>query len=295
MNGKKLGAIVLVGARVGRSITWTPEHMINGKLVSERLEFGIMLNLYNVEDAETYAITAWGNVASGLVRMIHTGKEVHVELTPRPYKGRAFLPSPGPGIAGEAIMVNGVPLMINKMGWDLANGWGSIQLGDDAPKIVAEEIASARRPANWKDGGEGSKVWATYREAYKKHVWQPGQSAFFYAAVRLPPQGAVYPVTQEMRMAAKANVGQPGTAAPVQGGFPAIPGMNIPQTSVAAPNGFPTPGGMPINTNVPVPGQQMPVITPQMMATMMAMMAGQTPGQTPGQATANAATPGFPF
>jgi hypothetical protein len=203
--------------RVCKEATYWPEYTKNGKKVSARLLVPAMSE--NIgrkqedgkrEDRDpTYMeFTFWGGQANTYAKYLHVGKEFYCEFTMDSYFAKVFDKTRPDerGRAGLQHDANGKPL--TKRTYSFAVIPGTVRLGKDGPKTIADEKSSGIRPIGY-DGRiditdlrtaiagnqdvnaflaqceQGKIAWENHWQSWKKMEYTGGPK-YGYANVRQP-------------------------------------------------------------------------------------------------------------
>jgi hypothetical protein len=171
-----MGSITLVGMRVSVPPTYIPGYTKpDGKVVNPCLKVRAFVNRKGGR-SDIYDVRMWGPLADTGAKSLSVGKEFHARLRPESYEGRVWKDK------GQSIVLNsdGTPLMVLKHSFVVED----IVFGAESNKHVTKEIGEGKRPANWNDGGEGSKAYKAVLIARKEFKYDGAAESFGYAKVR---------------------------------------------------------------------------------------------------------------
>ena len=195
--------------RVCRQPEYWPEHTKNGKKTASRLVIPVMAEEfgYNREDGahvdvdDTYMeLTCWGSVADKYAKFLGLGKAFFCEFKVKSYFATVFENrQPVLGADGQPMKKRAYSYVIIP---------GTIRLGSDGSKLIAEEKSRGIRPIGY-DGKvtveelaaainsgqdmraflaqvqQAKDVWKNHWNTWKSQSYQGGPT-FGYAKVRLP-------------------------------------------------------------------------------------------------------------
>lgn len=177
--------------------------------------------------SESLNYTFWGALADIAAKTLSMGKEFHSISFPNTYPGTVYVPGPdgkSTGVAGQ--WANGQIIKTKKVSFTIIN----FTLGQDAAKVIADEIATGKRPSDWdKPGTAGHATWSATQKERMKIKFQPGFEKFGYATVKAPTGqdiGAYDPALNK-------NNTQP-TSTAIAGAVQAVAGPAFPQGAAPA-------------------------------------------------------------
>jgi hypothetical protein len=153
-----MGTCTLVGLRVSVPPTYIPGYEKNGQTISPCLKVRGFVNRKNGR-SDIYDLRLWGKLADIGARSLSVGKEFHAEVRPESYQGRVWKDK------GNELVLNtdGTAVTVLKTAFVVKD----IVFGAESEKHITDEIAAGKRPANYKDGGQGSAAWS---ETLKKRA-----------------------------------------------------------------------------------------------------------------------------
>lgn len=182
MAGSSMGmeTCSLVGLRISVPPTYIPGYEKNGQTIQPCLKVRAILNDKN-EKSTIFDMRLWGKLADIGAKSLMVGKEFHAECRIESYDGRVWRDK------GNELVLNsdGSPVLVTKHSFVVEK----IRFGAESEKHITNEIAAGKRPANWNDGGEGSKLWAKILSDRAAYEYQGGDT-YGYAKVR--KNGEVY-------------------------------------------------------------------------------------------------------
>lgn len=171
-----MGTIMLVGMRVSVPPTFIPGYTKpDGKEINPCLKVRAYVNRKNGR-SDIYDVRMWGNLAITGAKSLSVGKEFHARLRPESYEGRVWKDK------GATLLTNsdGTDVKVLKHSFVVED----IVFGAESNKHITEEIAAGKRPANWNDGGEGSKAYKAVLIARKEFKYDGTSKTFGYAKVQ---------------------------------------------------------------------------------------------------------------
>jgi hypothetical protein len=192
MSDRSLIQMFATGLRVASS-EYTPAHSkIDGgvrKNVSAKLAIVAYHNIPSKANdgkgkSESLNYTFCGALADIAAKTLSQGKEFHCISFPNTYPGTVYVPGPdgkSTGVPGQ--WANGQVIKTKKVSFTVIN----FTLGQDAAKLIADEIARKVRPSDWNTPGTpGHTTWSAMQKERMKVKFQPGFTEFGYAKVKAP-------------------------------------------------------------------------------------------------------------
>jgi len=137
-----------------------------------------------------YTVVAWGKLATVFAHGMAPGKEFNCICYPKSYEGKVWDED------GNVIKrKDGTDLLVRKHEYKIIQfTWGS-----DSNNLIAAEIASGARLANWNDGGEGAAKFLADRKAALNTPYDGNSETYGYARVQKAagrmPKGSAAPAT----------------------------------------------------------------------------------------------------
>ena len=152
----------------------------DGKSISAKCKVPVIVNLPFDKKYSTHLIF-WGKAADIAAKSCSKGKQfIYVDGTPESFVGTLFNQD------GSLRMgADGQPVKTTKKALNVNN----FRFGADSPKVIAEEIQSGVRPADFHiPGSPGALRWAQVLEGRRADTYKGGD-AFGYARVVQPNIG----------------------------------------------------------------------------------------------------------
>ncbi len=188
-----MNRLAVVGRIAGQPI-YTPAINVNGKIINAKCEMTIIENDRDKKNA--FRVTGWGGQADNMAKGGAVGKAITVFGRLGTYKGRVWLDF-GNGNRQPVQSPQGGDYLTTKTGITLERlDWGA-----DSGKNIAQEIQDFQnhngakgRPAQWQTPGHPDNViWKNICAARKATTYNPGDTHFGYAEVRIPNGAQIAP------------------------------------------------------------------------------------------------------
>jgi hypothetical protein len=232
-----IGPMTLAGARVMQQPRYTPAYYKNGKLISQKCDFKVGVNVRGSEEPKVFDCTAWNTQADHVARWAAKGKEFVLVVVEDPYMGTAWNPPVDGQPRSPRLDLSGAEIKQRKTGHKVV--W--MGYGNDSAKTISTDIQLGMRGPQWNiPGTPDAQAFQNAVNLRKLCLWDGVSDTFLHARVFIP-QGVqlaqagskdVYkvdaPITEAEYMA-KAHAGlnltklpvmAPQAApAPAQGGF----------------------------------------------------------------------------
>jgi hypothetical protein len=223
------------------STYFTPEHNIDGRDVSAKLQINAFMNIASKANggkgrSEVVPFTIWGKMAHICAKSMSPGKEFHCDGGVKVYDGNCYYKSEVKGTPGEQIFnKDGSPVKTKKMSFTI----GLLIFGEEGNNHILAELnaknadGSAVRPADWNvQGSPGQAMWKEVLKARSAVQFDANSVTYGYATVRMP-RGAFAPYQGGQKAATTAD-----TTQAVVSTFAGVnPAGTVP---VAAPKAAPT-------------------------------------------------------
>ena len=214
-----------VNNHVAGEPTYIPAHYKNGKPIQAKCTVPVMQNTKPLGDqaegrVDSFTVVGWGKLADSLAVSCSKGKALDLMTQAQSYNGNLYNAD-----GTLRLGIDGQPIKIQKTSFNIKD----IVYGDDAPKIVQDEIVRGIRPVGWDlDGSPAQAEWKARLKARRAQTWNGGPR-HGYARV-VVPQGpgiqlaAAPPVgTLPEMVAGVANAFTPPPAQPVYQAQPQAP------------------------------------------------------------------------
>lgn len=219
MSSKGIGKAFLSGLRVLGELQYIPASVrSDGKQIQQRTVIPCAINTgkqaadgSNI--SHTVRLTAWGKLADVMAKSCPPGKELHVVVDIRSYKGQVFFAN------GQPVMeADGSPVQVNKISFNI----DELSFGNDSAAFIAKELERKARLEGWNiPGTPGHAHWNERKATIKALQYQPGMTTFGYAKVLAPRTGT--PVSTNAGGDAAAVGAAFGGASATPGSFGKIP------------------------------------------------------------------------
>lgn len=202
MAGTSQGSALthFVGLRVSLPCIYHKPELVGGQTTQARLRIKAFMNDSRGK-SYPFDLTAFGKYADVCAKSLSIGKEFHCHATPKPYEANVWCDKV------QVMKADGTPLKITRTGYVIEK----ITFGAESEKFIATQIAAAHRPANWNDGGQGSKDWSGMLKALHASAYDGVTPTYGYAKVYQPNAAVAAPVPNvpavQAGMAAAAGVG----------------------------------------------------------------------------------------
>ena len=253
-----------MAARVAGQLTYTPAYTNAGKKVNSRVVIPVYCNSHrgtNQRTGETgrsdsFKFIAWGKLADVCVKSLPKGKAIDVVCDPHSYLGDLYNADGSKRLdaAGQVIQVTKVAFTIK-----------DIIFGEESSKLIAEEIATGRRPQNWNVANhQDYALWTTILQQRQAIVWNGVDKSYGYARVYIPQGPGIQLDFSQSTPVAPATVAPvaPATVAPVA---PAAGAAGAPDVAaitaavIASMNAAPVSPAAPVVPFVQEQGTNMPL------------------------------------
>jgi hypothetical protein len=172
-----------VNVRTAGEITFIPAHIIGGKRISSKAVVSAYFNSNKggtdgKGTHESYKFVIWGKLAETCCKVLSKGSEFSVFTTPNSFAGRVFTPE---GL--QKLGADGQPVMTNKVSFTVTD----ISFGQESSMLIANEIATGRRPMNWDtDGHPDQATWKAVLKQKHATPWDFVSKTWFNARVSVP-------------------------------------------------------------------------------------------------------------
>ena len=175
-------AAQFVNVRTAGEITFIPAHILGGKRISSKAVISAYYNSNKGADGkgthESYKFVVWGKLAETCCKVLSKGSEFSVFTTPNSFAGRVFTPE---GL--QKLGSDGQPVMTNKVSFTVTD----ISFGQESSMLIANEIATGRRPMNWDtDGHPDQATWKAVLKQKHATPWDFASKTWFNARVSVP-------------------------------------------------------------------------------------------------------------
>lgn len=188
MSGRAIGmnSATFVGLRVAGELTYIKAHFSNGRRISSKAIIPVYMNSNRGTDPRTgekgrtdrFKLIAWGHLADVCCRSLPPGKAFDALARIQSYPGRDFDRN-----GNQKIDQAGQPIMSDKIAFVIYD----IVFGEESAKMIAEEIATGRRPVNWDNPSHPDfQLWRQVLQARQQENWDGHSPNFGYARVIIP-------------------------------------------------------------------------------------------------------------
>jgi hypothetical protein len=172
---KTIAKTFLTGVHVSSTPTYIPGYIRgDGKVINPHTIVHVIGNMRD-DKLLSYKLDFWGKIADSAALSCSKGKELTIEGVPESYVGTLFDKDGNPRLDAT-----GKPIKTTKHSIKVTD----FSYGNDAAKIIQDEINRGIRPADWNvPGSPGSHEWKEKLAARRALVYDGTSALFGYARV----------------------------------------------------------------------------------------------------------------